>query len=89
MTPPTSTTNSSALPSTQCPEDYGAALAAFQEHEERMRRLHRAKKLAQRSDCRQSIAFLIAALLTFAWIVGWMLYGMTHEAVELGQNLHR
>lgn len=42
-----------------------------------------------RPDCRQHIAFLIAALLTFAWIVGWMICGMTNEAVQLGQNLHR
>lgn len=73
----------------QRPEDYGAALAAFQSHEERMRRIHRARMLSERSECRQRIAFLIAALITFAWIVGWMIYGMTNEAVQLGQNLNR
>ena len=86
MTSPTFTTNSSAQPR---PEDHGAALAAWKAHEERMRRIHRAKRLTDRSDSRQRLAFLVAALITFALIVGWMIYGMTHEAVELGQNLHR
>lgn len=63
-------------------DEHGQRLHLWQQHEERLAQAKRARRLLQRRAPWGQIGFLFAALLTFGWIVGWMIYSMFSTAIH-------